>query len=232
MRPRRGRALATATLAAAAVVMTGGEARAQADATAPTLNVATLSPSPATGHNGWYRTSPVTLNMTATDDVGVVKFQYAFSAAGPFTDVPVATPSTSASASVDITQEGLGNNAVRYRAVDATGNMSATRQISIRIDTRPPTVTWPAIVDGHVGHATRLIPTRADPAPGSGGVAVLNMFLDGEEVFPLPISTTDLSLGAHTIAVVAGDAAGTAAKHTQTFIVTTSYANGRAILTA
>jgi type 1 glutamine amidotransferase len=194
--------------------------------------VASLSPSPATGHNGWYRSSPVTLNMTATDDVGVVKFQYAFSAAGPFTDVPVATPSTSASASVDITQEGLGNNAVRYRAVDAAGNTSATRQISIRIDTRPPNVTWPAIVDGHVGHATRLIPTRADQAPGSGGVAVLSMFLDGEEVFPLPISTTDLSLGAHTIAVVAGDAAGTAAKHTQTFIVTTSYANVRAILTA
>ena len=232
MRPRRGRALATAALTAAAVVLTGGEAGAQADATAPAVNVATLSPSPATGHNGWYRTSPVTLNMTATDDIGVVKFQYAFSAAGPFTDVPVATPSVSASASVDITQEGLGNNAVRYRAVDAAGNTSTTRQISIRIDTRPPNVTWPAIVDGHVGHATRLIPTRADQAPGSGGVAVLNMLLDGEEVFPLPISTTDLSLGAHAITVVAGDAAGTAAKHTQTFIVTTSYADVRTILSA
>jgi type 1 glutamine amidotransferase len=231
MRPRRGRALTGALLVTAVVVATGDQARAQGDTTPPTLNVATLSPTPATGHNGWYRTSPVTLNMTATDAVGVVKFQYAFSAAGPFVDVPLDAPSTTASASVDISQEGLGNNAVRYRAVDAAGNFSQ-RQISVRIDTRPPSVTWPAIVAGHVGHATRLIPTRSDPAPGSGGVAILDMYLDGEQVYPLPINTTDLSLGAHTLAVVAGDASGTAAKHTQTFIVTTSFADLGAILTA
>ena len=228
MHPRRGRALSTAALAAALVVATGGQARAQADTTPPTLNVATLSPAPATGHNGWYNTSPVALNMTATDDSGVERFEYAFSAAGPYTPVPA----TAGAASVDIVQEGLGNNAVRYRAVDTAGNVSAIRQISIRIDTKPPTATWPAIVNGHVGHAVRLIPSRPDVAPGSGGVAILRMELDGEEVYPLPLSTTDLALGLHKLAVVAGDAAGNAAKHTQTFIVTTSYADLEAIITA
>jgi type 1 glutamine amidotransferase len=231
MRPRRG-LLSAAALATALAAVPVGEAGAQADTTAPTLNPATLSPAAPTGHNGWYRTSPVQLTMTAADTVGVVKFQYAFSAAGPYTDVPLSTSATDAAAAVDITQEGLGNNAVRYRAVDAAGNISAVRQISIRIDTKPPQASWPAIANGRVGHATRLIPARADVTPGSGGVAVLSMHLDGHEVYPLPVTTTDLALGAHELTVVVGDAAGNAARYTQDFVVTTSFDDLDAIITA
>jgi hypothetical protein len=231
MRPLGGRALSIAALAAALVAATGGEALAQADTTAPTLNVATLSPSPATGHNGWYR-GPVTLNLTATDEVGVVRFQYSLNSGGSYTDVVLPAPATAAGTSVEITQEGLGNNAVRYRAVDAAGNTSPARAISVRIDTRPPLASWPAIVDGRVGHAARLVPSRPDVAPGSGGVAVLDMVLDGEPIHPLPLTTSDLSLGAHTLALRVGDAAGNAAWHTQTFVVTTSFADVGAIITA
>jgi type 1 glutamine amidotransferase len=218
---RRSVGLALGVLLAAA-----GSAQAQTgDVTPPTLNVATLNPSPATGHNNWYRTSPVTLNMSATDDVGVARFQYSTNSGATFTDVNLPAPATPASASVEITQEGLGNNAVRYRAVDAAGNTSAPRQISVRIDLRPPQVAWPAIVDGRVGHAARLIPTRTDPPPGSGGVAVLDMWLDGDLVYPLPVTTSELDLGGHRITVKLGDAAGNAALHTQRFVVTTSFAD-------
>jgi type 1 glutamine amidotransferase len=212
----------TMGLALGAVLALAPAAQAQ-DTTPPNLAVATLSPSPATGHNNWYRTSPVTLNLSATDDGGVMRFQYSTNAGQTFTDVNLAAPASPATATVEITQEGLGNNAVRYRAVDTAGNPSPARQISVRIDLRAPLVSWPAIVDGRVGHAARLIPTRTDPPPGSGGVAVLDMWLDGDLVYPLPVSTSDLELGGHRITVKLGDAAGNAALHTQRFVVTTSF---------
>jgi type 1 glutamine amidotransferase len=208
---------------ALAIALAAAPAAQAQDTTAPTLNAATLSPAPATGHNGWYKTSPVTLHLSATDDVGVARFQYSTNSGQTFTDVNLAGPATPATATVEITQEGLGNNAVRYRAVDATGNTSAPRSISVRIDLQPPAVSWPQLVDGRVGHAARLIPTRTDPAPGSGNVAVLDMWLDGEWVYPLPISTSDLDLGGHRITVKLGDAAGNAALYTQRFVVTTSF---------
>ncbi|MEU8199477.1 ThuA domain-containing protein [Microbispora amethystogenes] len=184
--------------------------------------MATLSPSAPTGQNNWY-TGPVTLNVSATDDVGIAKFQYSLNGGAAYIDVPVQGAPASATASAVITQEG--NTSVRYRAVDTSGNVAAFRSISVRIDTRAPAASYPAITDGHVGHVATLIPTRTDPAPGSGGVAVLNMYLDGKLVPPLPVQTSDLSLGVHTLAVQLSDAASNSAKYTQTFIVTTSFAD-------
>ncbi|WP_182877376.1 OmpL47-type beta-barrel domain-containing protein [Microbispora sp. H10670] len=159
--------------------------------------MATLSPSAPTGQNNWYR-GPVTLNVSATDDVGIAKFQYSLNGGTAYIDVPVEGAPASATASAVITQEG--NTSVRYRAVDTAGNVAAFRSISVRIDTRAPAASYPAITDGHVGHVATLIPTRTDPAPGSGGGAVLNMYLDGKLVPPLPVQTSDLSLGVHTLA--------------------------------
>lgn len=192
------------------------------ETTPPTINAATLSPAAPTGQNNWYR-GPVTLNVSATDDVGIAKFQYSLNGGAAYIDVPVEGAPASATASAVITQEG--NTSVRYRAVDTSGNISAFRSISVRIDTRAPAASYPAITDGHVGHVATLIPTRTDPAPGSGGVAVLNMYLDGKLVPPLPVQTADLSLGVHTLAVHLSDAASNSAKYTQTFIVTTSFAD-------
>ena len=193
-----------------------------ADTTPPAVGVATLSPAVPTGQNSWYR-GPVTLNLSATDDVGIDRFQYSLNGGASYIDVPVTGAPTSATASAVIAQEG--STAVRYRAVDTTGNIASFRSITVRIDTRAPAASWPAITAGHVGHAATLIPTRTDPAPGSGGVAVLNMYLDGALVFPLPVQTSDLSLGVHTLAVHLSDAAANGSKYTQTFVVTTSFAD-------
>lgn len=224
---RRFRTSAVAACVTAAALIPAAPSWAE-ETTPPTINVATLSPSAPTGQNNWYRGS-VTLNMSATDDVGIAKFQYSLNGGAAYIDVPVAGEPASATASAVITQEG--NTSVRYRAVDTAGNVAAFRSISVRIDTRAPAASYPAITDGHVGHVATLIPTRTDPAPGSGGVAVLNMYLDGKLVPPLPVQTSDLSLGVHTLAVHLSDAASNSAKYTQTFIVTTSFADVGTLIT-
>ena len=69
-------------------------------------------------------TAPQTLNLSATDDVAVAKFQYSLDGGATYIDVPV-TAGPSASASVVISQEG--NTTVRYRAVDTLGEQLPRR---------------------------------------------------------------------------------------------------------
>lgn len=219
-------------LAALALTVPAGAAHAQADdTTPPQIDVAVLDPPASHQLNGWYR-EPVTMHLRATDDVAVAQFEYSTNGGGSYTTVPV-DPGSPVTAAVVIDNEALGNNTIRYRARDTSGNVStvpstAGRSASIRIDTRPPTATFPQIVDGRVGHTARLVPTRSDPSPGSGNagnVAILDMWLDGEYVYPLPIETSRLSLGLHRITMLLGDPAGTAQKVTHSFIVTTSFAD-------
>jgi type 1 glutamine amidotransferase len=238
---RMPRAAAVAGLTAAALIAPAGAAHAQADTTPPAIDVAVLDPPASHRLNGWYRAAPVTMNLRATDDVAVAQFEYSTDGGASYTTVPVA-PGSPVTTSVAISNEGLGTNSIRYRARDTSGNVStvpstAGRTESIRIDTRPPTATFSQIVDGHVGHAATLTPSRADaPTPPSssgnpGNVAVLDMWVDGELVYPLPVATSDLSLGLHTIRLKLGDPAGNAQLVTQTFIVTTSFADVDALLT-
>ncbi len=306
MRVLRPLAVAIVVLGVAVI----GTASAQVpDTTPPVVTSATLTPPPPTGTNNWNRNT-MTLNLAATDDVAVEKFQYSLNNGATYTDVPV-TLGPSVSAAIPMTQEG--NITVRYRAVDSSGNSSlgtssnttlnqaaaagatavrlssttgrsagdrlvigsgaiqetvwiasvvspnppspapnvnlttplvnayaagtavvstqAYQTIAVRIDTVPPTATWPGIVDGKVNQLATLIPTRSDPAPGSGGVAVLNLYIDGTEIYPLPFQTSTLTVGRHALAITVGDAAGNAQTITQTFIVTTSYAELDALIT-
>ena len=64
---------------------------------------------------------PQTLNLSATDDVAVAKFQYSLDGGATYVDVPV-TAGPSATASVPLSQQG--NTTLRYRAVDSAGNPS------------------------------------------------------------------------------------------------------------
>ena len=219
-----------AGLAALAVVVPTGTAHAQ-DTMPPEIDVAVLDPPSSHQLNGWYR-APVTMHLRATDDVAVAQFEYSTNSGGSYTTVPV-DPGSPATASVVIDNEALAGNTIRYRARDTSDNVStvpstAGRSASIRIDTRPPTASFPQIVDGRVGHTARLVPTRSDPTPGSGNagnVAILDMWLDGSDVYPLPVETSELSLGLHQITLQLGDPAGTAQKVTHTFVVTTSFAD-------
>ena len=236
----KSRAAVVAGMAAAAFTVPAGAAHAQADTTPPAIDVAALDPPASHQLNGWYR-APVTMHLRATDDVAVAQFEYSTDSGATYTTVPVA-PGSPVTTSVVIANEGLASNSIRYRARDTSGNVStvtstAGRTASIRIDTRPPTATFPQIVDGRVGHAATLTPSRADaPTPpfssgNAGNVAVLDMWIDDELVYPKPVITGDLSLGLHAIKLKLGDPAGNAQFVTQTFVVTTSFADVDALLT-
>src|SRR5262249_12041905 len=76
---------------------------------------------PPNGNNNYRISAPQTLNLSATDDVAVSKFQYSLDGGANYVDVPV-TAGPSATAGVALSQEG--NTTVRYRAVDSSGNFS------------------------------------------------------------------------------------------------------------
>src|SRR5262249_34828916 len=138
------RSLSAATVAAILAAAAAAPALAQsADTTPPALNAATFGTvGPAqygtgtagttwqfgTGIGNWYvDTTPdtpfdgVKVNLSATDDVAVTKLQYSADNGATYVDVPI-TAGPSVSGVATITQEG--NTTLRYRAVDAAGNVS------------------------------------------------------------------------------------------------------------
>jgi type 1 glutamine amidotransferase len=222
-RNRRSTRRRLALCGLAAVLPVAPIAVASPVAAAPVSAAATLTPSAPTGTNGYYR-GPVTLNLSASDaQHGIQRLEYRLGNAAAFQSVasaPAPYPAT-LTGSVPIDQQGT--TSVGYRAVGGDGSTETTHTVTVRIDTVAPVVSWPGIAGGHVGHAETLVPTRTDPAPGSGGVFIQRMSIDNTEVTPLPVATSGLALGAHTISVVASDAAGNAARYDQTFVVTTSF---------
>ena len=90
-----------------------------ADTTAPTV-AATLSPAAPNGSNGWY-TSPVTVNLTGTDESpGTVKVEYRVNG-GAWTTY-----------TMPVVVSADGNQTVEYRATDAAGNVSAVGHVDVQ----------------------------------------------------------------------------------------------------
>ena len=116
----RGRPLAWLCLAASAAILVAVSPASAADTAPPVLAPAAFAAAPD-GNNNWRLTVPQTLNLSATDDVAVAKFQYSLDGGATYVDVPVAA-GPSANAAVPLSQEG--NTTVRYRAVDSSGNFS------------------------------------------------------------------------------------------------------------
>ncbi|MBE2315512.1 ThuA domain-containing protein [Solirubrobacter sp. CPCC 204708] len=110
------RRAATAAAVGAALVALPTAAHAQ-DTTPPVMAPATFA-TPASGNGNWRLTAPQTLNLSATDDVAVTKFQYSLDGGATYVDVPA----TAGAASLTLSQEG--NTPLRYRAVDEAGNVS------------------------------------------------------------------------------------------------------------
>jgi type 1 glutamine amidotransferase len=130
------RKFAMAAAVGAALVVVPSASAQGPDTTAPVLNVGTLTPTAApqrngnppaapstsTGNNGWFtQAAPTVLTVTATDDVAVTKLQYSTDAGATWVDMTI-TPGLSVSGTAPFTAEG--NNAIRYRALDAAGNVS------------------------------------------------------------------------------------------------------------
>ncbi len=93
-------------------------------------------------------------------------------------------------------------------------------------------VFLPSIIDGQVLQSKTLTPLRTDPrrrdatdtvANGAGGAAIRRMVVDGKIVIPKPLPLNTLTVGKHTQSVALQDVAGSVAKYTNTFAVTTSF---------
>jgi hypothetical protein len=106
---RRVRVLAWAVAALSLAALVVALPAVAADTVAPTIDVGALAGT-ADGNANWRLTKPVTLNLTASDDVAVAKFQYSLDNGVTFVDVPV-TAAPTAAAAIPIVQEG--NTTVR-----------------------------------------------------------------------------------------------------------------------
>ena len=92
----------------------------------------------------------------------------------------------------------------------------------------------PQIVDGKILQSQTLTPLRTDPrlhdptdtvANGAGGAAPRRMTLDGVFMIPKTLPLNRLTVGKHTTTVAVQDTAGSTLKYTNTFVVTTSFAD-------
>ena len=104
-----GRAIGLLSAALSLVALIAAGAALAADTVRPVVDVATLTPTAPDGNNNW-RLGPATLNLSATDDVAVEKFQYSLDGGVSYIDVPV-TPGTS-QASVTSASDGAPARAI------------------------------------------------------------------------------------------------------------------------
>ena len=187
------RLFATAAAVGAALVVVPNASAQGTDTTAPVLNVGTLTPtaplqrngnppaapSSSTGNNGWFtQAAPTVLNVTATDDVGVAKLQYSTDNGATWLDMTI-TPGLSVTGTASFTAQG--NNTIRYRALDAAGNVargvaaattlnqaSAVGATSIRIaSTNGRAVGDELVIDTGADVETVKIASIITPAPAS-----------------------------------------------------------------
>ena len=142
---------------------------ASVDLIAPVASVSIVPPPNGSGFND---TSPVTVNLTATDTggSGVSQLRYWVNQ-GPTNVAP------GASASFNLT--GPGTFVVNVRAVDNAGNISALVSRTVKIDLTPPTVTcsvspsslWPP--NGKLVPVTATV-TVTDAISGPAGFTLIS----------------------------------------------------------
>ena len=95
--------------------------------------VGSITTNPSANGNGWINSSPVTVNLGATDSgSGVQQLRYWINN-GPVTVVAGSSASTQIS--------GESTNSVSLRALDNAGNISSLVRQSVNIDLTPPGVT-------------------------------------------------------------------------------------------
>ncbi len=134
--------------------------------------VANISVVPSPNGNGFNNTSPVTVNLSATDTggSGVSQLRY-------WVDQGPTNVVSGASASFNLS--GPGTFVVNLRAVDNAGNISALVSRTVKIDLTPPTVTcsvspdvlWPP--NGKLVAVTATV-TVTDAVSGPAGFTLIS----------------------------------------------------------
>jgi len=95
--------------------------------------IASMTTTPSANGNGWINSSPVTVNLSATDSgSGVKQLRY-------WIDNGQLTVAVGGSASTQIS--GQSTNSVGLRALDNAGNISSLVTAAVNIDLTPPAVS-------------------------------------------------------------------------------------------
>lgn len=132
------------------------------DTTPPTV---TVSFPPEDGDNGWFKTSPVTGSVSASDDASVSEITCSGAALSSVTGIG----STLASGTLTVTQQGTSN--VTCTAKDGLDNSGAatgsSNTATVKLDSVAPTVT-PADVSDTIWRNTPLSQTFAASDATSG----------------------------------------------------------------
>ena len=129
------------------------------DATPP-VTAASLSSSQAANAAGWFHTSPVTVTLTATDDVSMYGTWYRFHGIGPWTYY-----------SGPFTVSAEGSTTYDYYSEDLASNVEAVKTVTVKLDTTAPTTTATLSSSQPPGNATgwfHTSPVTVTLTPGDG----------------------------------------------------------------
>ena len=172
------------------------------DATFPTATI--IVPTP-TGSNGWFRTVPVSVSVTGSDNLSGIAI------ARLSLDGGVSWQANSVSLSAD------GNYVVHYGADDLAGNKHDYSGVNVLIDTVPPTVSYS--VSGTLGsnnwYVSQSIVT-ANATDATSGIGSILISDNGGTGQPSPVT---LNGGVHTLTITATDVAGNSKSVPQTVYV-------------
>jgi hypothetical protein len=183
------------------------------------VQIDTTPPStPSTSCNGttcstWYKTSPVTVGLSATDSgSGVARIYYTTDGSTPTTASTVYTGPFTVSQTTTI----------KAIAVDTAGNQSSASSRTVQIDVAAPTVSMTSPTNGSTvrrGTKVTVAASATDLGTGSGassGIASVTFYLDGTKQLgtvtssPYSISwnvNNSVAIGSHTLRAVAADVA-------------------------
>ncbi|UKA63940.1 OmpL47-type beta-barrel domain-containing protein [Arthrobacter sp. FW306-04-A] len=153
------------------------------DTTPPTISVTSISPTP--NGAGWNNTSPVTVNLGATDTgSGVASIKYTVDGGSTVTV-------NAATAAVNVS--GNGNHTVSYFATDVAGNSSNSQTQTVKIAV--PTISAPAYVNiANKGN----VPVTGTAEPGASVTLTVTDAGQVHTVTPQPV-TADGTSGAWNI---------------------------------
>jgi hypothetical protein len=222
-------AAATQLLASTAVPL-GGSAyntsfgHGRVDALAAVTAAAAYTPPPDTTPPSLAMASPLAgatlsatavVDVTATDDVGVTKVDLLIDGNLFVTDI-----TSPYSFAWDTSTAANGPHTLQARATDAAGNSASTAPITVTVSNVPPDTTAPAVSFSAPASGATVAGTTTVSANASDNVAVtrVDLYLDAalyasKTAAPYSFAWNTLATadGAHTLKLVAVDAAGNSA---------------------
>lgn len=172
------------------------------DATFPT---ATIIVPTSTGSNGWFRTAPVSVSVTGSDNLSGLAI------ARLSLDGGASWQANSVSLSAD------GNYVVYYGADDLAGNKYDYSGVNVHIDTTPPTVSYS--VSGTLGSNNWYVSQATLTANATDATSGIDSILISDNGGAGQASPVPLNGGVHDLTITATDVAGNNKSVSQTVYV-------------